>query len=196
MLQNGGQYTTRAGKSGNYELLAGFRLFQFDEDLRYASNSSFGAYPTRLEYAVEAENLLTGFQVGGRREVCLGRRLRLSQAATLGLFNNRINTRQRITDETGYTPLLNAGPSAGRPFDYSDTKNDVAMLGQFDLGLIYQFSQKARAKVGYRVMGVGGVALAADQIPYDFTDSDRLQRANSNGSLLMHGLFFGTEFCF
>ncbi|MFK7766205.1 MAG: BBP7 family outer membrane beta-barrel protein [Mariniblastus sp.] len=196
MLRNGGQFTTRGGRTGNYELLSGFRLFQFNENLRYASNSSFGAYPTRLEYDSNAENLLTGLQVGGRREVCISNRLRLSQAATLGLFNNRIRTRQRVTDETGYNPVLNAGGSAGRSFDYMDEKNDVAMLGQFDLGLIYQFSQKARARVGYRALGVGGVALAADQIPYDFTDTHTIQRANSNGSLLMHGLFFGTELCF
>ena len=196
MLRNGGLYTTRRGKSANYELLAGFRLFQFDEDLQYASNSSVAGYPTRLDYDVSAENLLTGFQVGGRREVCLSNRFRLSQAATFGLFNNRIETRQRITDETGNIPVLNAGPSAGRNFDYSDRKDDAAVLGQFDIGSIYQFSQKARARIGYRALGVAGVALAGDQIPHDFTDADALQRANSNGSLLLHGFFYGGEVCF
>lgn len=196
MLRNGGQYTTRTGAAGNYELLAGFRLFQFNEDLRYVSNSSAAGYPMTSEYALNADNTLTGFQVGGRNEICLSQRLRLSHAATVGIFNNRAKTRQRIFDENDYSPLVGSGPAAGRSFDYGDTKNDAAFLGQIDLGLIYQFTQKARARIGYRALGVAGVALAADQIPVDFTDPHQLQRANTNGSLLLHGLYFGTEFCF
>lgn len=195
LLRNGGAYQTRRGQQGNFELLGGLRLFQFDESFRYVSNSA-APWPLTSEYQLQAENFLVGLQFGGRNEICLSNRLRLATAVTAGLFNNRIETRHRIFDETGYSPVLGSGPSAGRPYDYMDQKDDVAMMGELNVGLIYQLSSKFRARVGYQVLGVSGVALAVDQIPRDFTDSFLHQSANSNGSLIMQGLYFGTEFCF
>lgn len=194
MLRNGGQYTTRHGRSANYELTGGLRFFKFDESFRYVSNSDLGTYPTypsTIEYSLEAENTLVGFQVGGRSEICLSNRIRMNYGGQFGLFNNNVNTRQRIFDETGAIAQV-----SGRDLDYMDTKNDAAMLGQFDLGLIYHVSNSARVRLGYRALGISGVALAADQIPYDFTDGTRMSTAQTNGSLLLHGLYFGSEFCF
>ena len=185
LLRNGGQYTTRSGRSGNYELLGGFRLFTFDESFRSVSTSSNAAYPVTIEHRLEAENTLAGFQLGGRNEICLTDRVKFAHAGTAGVFNNRIQTRQQIIDSDGYSAL-----------DYADTKDDAAFMGQIDVGLIYQFSQKARARIGYRALGVAGVALAVDQIPADFTNVRELTSAQSNGSLLMHGMYFGSEFCF
>jgi len=90
LLRNGGQYHGFGGRTGNYELVGGFRLFQFDESLGYQSSSTFAGYPSMLDHRLEAENLLTGFQIGARNEVCFGRRLRLSKGFTVGIFNNRI----------------------------------------------------------------------------------------------------------
>ncbi len=185
LLRNGGQYTTRFGRCATYELLGGFRLFDFDESLRDVSYSSSAAYPATIEYSLEAENTLVGFQLGGRSEICLSDRFRLAYAGTAGIFNNHIETRQQIVDSDSYWAM-----------DYSDTKNDAAVLGQIDLGLIYQFSCNARARIGYRAMGIAGVALADDQIPRDFTDTRALGSANSNGDLLLYGFYYGGEFCF
>ena len=190
LLRNGGKYKSRFG-CGNFELLAGFRIFQFDEDLQFAANNST-RFPRRLEYALETENLLTGFQVGCRNEVCLGKRLRLTGGSNVGVFNNRVNTRQRIFDETGFESTINQGTS----FNFEDQKDDVAFLGEFNVGLVYPVSHKLRLIAGYKVVGVAGVALAADQIPRDFRDERALQTANSNGSLLLHGFTYGAEFAF
>jgi hypothetical protein len=115
---------------------------------------------------------------------------------TAGIFNNHITSRQNFSDANGVGASLTDGPSTGRDYDYSDTKNDVAIIGELDAGVIYQINQRARARFGYRTFGVAGVALAADQIPVDFRRTDRVQRANSNGSLLLHGGYAGMEFCF
>ena len=69
-------------------------------------------------------------------------------------------------------------------------------MGEFKVGLIMQLSERLRGNVGYRALGVGGVALAEDQIPLNFTDSGLLQRSRTNGNLLLHGLYFGAEACF
>ena len=195
LLRNGGRYQTHTGRCGNYEMLAGFRIFNFDEDFAFAADNST-RQPSSLTYGLEADNLLTGFQVGCRNEVCLNDRLRLAKGFNVGIFNNRIDTRQRIFDGNGTDATIGSGVYAGTPFNFEDEKDDVAFLGEINIGLIWQLSKKARLNVGYKALGVAGVALAADQIPRDFTDIHALQSANSNGSLLLHGSYFGAEFSF
>jgi len=63
LLRNGGQYTNRRGKHGSFELLGGFRLFQFDESLRLVAGA---ANAGTTEYRLEAENFLVGGQLGAR----------------------------------------------------------------------------------------------------------------------------------
>ena len=198
LLNNGGCYTTRRGRQGNFELLAGFRYFQFDESLSYISNNPAitAVSPTQTTYQSSVENDLVGFQLGARNQVRLTNRMSVFAGVSSGIFNNRVRTRQRFFDQAGSVPVLASGTSAGREFDYSDRKDDVAILSELDLGVTYMVSQRLRARFGYRTLGVAGVALAADQIPYDFTDTDRIQRANSNGSLLLQGGYAGLEACF
>ena len=195
LLRNGGNYSTRRGRNGNFELLGGFRMFQFDESYRIVGNGST-PYPATTEYALEAENLLVGGQLGARSEVCLTNRMRLASGINFGLFNNFAETRQRVFDQAGTAATVNGGPAAGRDFDYMDSQNDIAILGELRLGLIYQLTQKLRANVGYRAFGVSGVALAVDQVPMNFEDPGLLQQSRTNGSLLLHGLYFGAESCF
>ena len=199
LLRNGGTFNTRRNRSGFYELLAGFRYFEFNETLQYTAsidNTVYPLVPSDFFYNLHAENRLLGMQLGARNEVGLGPKLRLFSAVKGGVFNNDIHTLQNLTDANGEIAQVNFGTAAGRPFSYSDDKNDVAFLGELDLGVLYQLSCRARIRVGYRALGVSGVALAADQMPYDYSDPDELLRANSNGSLLLHGGYYGLEFCF
>ena len=68
------------------------------------------------------------------------------------------------------------------------------MLAQIDLGVGWNFSRHWSANIGYRAVGITGLALADDQIPAflaaegDWTDID------SNGSMILHGGFAGLEF--
>ena len=199
LLQNGGCYCNHKGRRGNYELLAGFRWFQFDETLQYISETDTVGYPTfpsTMTYESSVTNTLLGFQLGARNEICLSNKLRLFTGVNAGLFNNNVNVRQRFFDETGYNPFINSGPFAGNGYDFRDEKNDAAFLGELDLGLIYQISCRARLRFGYRALGLSGIALAGNQLPYDYTDQLDIQRAKTNGNLLLHGGYYGLEFCF
>jgi len=199
LLNNGGFYQTRRGRSAAFELVGGFRWFQFDERLAYTTAGDVAVNPLATEtftYQSQVENNLVGFQLGARNELCLTNKLRGFFGVTAGIFNNNIQTRQNFFDANGEGATLTDGPSTGREYDFSDEKNDVAMIGELDMGVTYQLTQRARARFGYRTFGVAGVALAADQIPVDFRRTDRVQRANSNGSLLLHGGYAGMEFCF
>lgn len=191
LLRNGGNFCTRRGRRGNFEMLAGFRYFQFDEQFTYSTADG----TTPIDYRLNADNTLLGAQLGSRGEICISKRIRLAGGIRTGIFNNHVNTNQRITDPTG--AVFATVPSAGnRSFDYSDEQNDVAFLSEIDLGVIYQLSHRARLRVGYRALGIAGVALATDQIPYEFDNTLATESANTNGDLMLHGGYFGTEFCF
>lgn len=196
MLRNGGCYTGLFGRSVTYELLGGFRWFQFNEVFSYATFTTWPTYPSSFSYDVDVRNTLLGLQLGGRTERCLTRRLSLAQAFKVGLFNNHIAQDQCMCDNTGDFAQVWAGPYNGQDFNFMSTKNDIALLGELDLGGIYQFSNCARATFGYRAIGVSGVALGPDQIPYNFTDVQEINRINSNGSLILHGAYAGLQFCY
>lgn len=199
MLRNGGCFTTRGNRRGFYELLGGFRWFQFDESLQYTASIDTGAWPgtpSDFFYNLEAQNRLLGFQLGARNEYCLGSKLRFFSGVKGGIFNNNIRTVQNITDINGEIAQVNSGAAAGRPFSYDVEKNDVAFLGELDFGFLYNLTCRSRLRLGYRAMGISGVALAADQMPFLYNDPDELSRANSNGSLLLNGGYYGIEFCF
>ncbi|MDC3225039.1 hypothetical protein OAU26_08900 [Mariniblastus sp.] len=185
LLRNGGEYTMRGCRAASFEFYGGFRLFSFDESIRYGSQSGDANYPFWTDYQIDANNLLTGFQLGCRNEISVTNRIRLILSGSSGGFNNFIETQQMISDDTDYVAM-----------NYSSSENQISLLGQFDAGLSMQISRRLRAQVGYRLMGISGVSLAGDQVPYNFGHADDLENSDVNGSLLLHGMYYGGEFCF
>ncbi len=196
VLRNGGSARGYCGNQVNLEWMAGFRWFHFEEAFRYGTFTSNAAYPAQLFYDVSARNNLLGFQLGGRTEHCLTDRLSLSIGTKVGIYNNDIKHRQSIHDDAGMFAVIGAGPYAGQDYRFESRKDDVSMLGEIDLGLNYRLGNCWRANVGWRAIGVSGIALAVDQIPYNFTDSLNVNRVESNGNLLLHGAYFGLERAF
>ena len=209
LLNNGGHYYTRRGRAANFELFGGFRWFQFDETLSYISNgqSTVGGnnpqqpvaqaqIPTQNTYRSFVENDLIGFQLGCRNEVCLTKRISAFGSLTTGVFNNRVNTFQSLFNQDQQLARLTSGDFAGQDYAFGDQQDQVAILGELNVGLTYNINHRLRARFGYRTLGVAGVALAADQIPNNFSDPGRIQTARTNGSLLLHGGFLGLEACF
>lgn len=193
-LINVGNFNGLFFRNASYELLHGARWFEFDEVFEYSAISTVA--PTRLDYRITSRNTLMGYQFGGRGSHFVTDRLQLISGVRFGLFNNHIRHRQRMSDETGFVSYINSGPNAGMPYDFSSSKNDLATLGELDLGLGYLLSNRCRAVVGYRLIGVTGLALAPNQIPVNFTDVNQIERINSNSGLLLHGFFGGLNFCF
>lgn len=196
LLRNGGCFTNRRGRQVNFELLGGVRWFQFDENFTYSAHGSFGGYPAALSYDLDVENTLLGLQLGARTETCITQKLRFSATTKVGLFNNHISAAQCICDENGIAPYVNTGAYTNTPYDFNDETDDFALLGELDLGVIYQLTCKSRLTVGYRAMGISNIALAPDQIPYDFRDVREIRQINSSGNLILHGGYAGLEWCY
>ena len=205
LLRNGGKFCTKRNKNGFYELFGGFRWFNFDELLQVQADGNgsqqaagpfLQAPPQTLTYSLDTNNTLLGLQFGCRSEICLSKKVRLFSSVKGGLFNNFARTSQDIVDDNSQVVQVGLDPQGGQAFAFQDEKDDLAFLGELDAGFLYHLSHKARLKVGYRVLGVSGVALAANQIPSDFTNVHALERANTNGSLILGGFYYGIETSF
>ena len=117
-------------------------------------------------------------------------RLRFGAGLKAGLFNNRARSSQSLSDNFGTFGQVNGGED----FNFQDSKNDIAFLGELDFSLVMHVSFNARARIGYRAIGVSGVALSPDQIPLDFRHTPSARDTDTNGSLLLHGAYVGLEF--
>ena len=188
-LRRGGCFRTRGGRCANYELLHGFRWFEFNEEFHWDAAS--GVAPTAIFFDTDVRNTLLGYQIGGRSNICLTRRMAFNVGTKVGIFNNRARADQQIFDQAGIYGTV--GPS-GVDYDFQDSKNDIAMLGELDLGVSWLMSQCSRLNLGYRAIGVSGLALAPDQYS-NFNTPTAIRDVQTNGSLLLHGAYVGFEFC-
>ena len=127
----------------------------------------------------------------------LSQRFGLTFLGKFGVFNNRARTAQsfRTLNSAGEfieTATLMRQP--GQAFDFEDEKDDIAFLGEAELGAYYQVRQNMRLKVGYRAIGVSGLALADRQIPDRFYEPSIASFADTDGDMILQGGFFGFEF--
>lgn len=187
-----------AGACGgpNIEWLAGFRYFQFDEGIRLSANNTTAPYPVLTNLDFETENRLYGVQLGGRAEKCLFGGLSLVLGCKFGVYNNESSLGSSVNDGAGTFGVVNTGTYAGQAFAHDVTENNVATLGELDLGFNWQFNDCWRANIGYRIIGVGGVALAPQQIPYDWTNFAGHRDIDTNSNLFLHGAYVGVEHAF
>ncbi|MEM9410215.1 MAG: BBP7 family outer membrane beta-barrel protein [Planctomycetota bacterium] len=189
LLRRGGCFTTRFGNRASFELLHGFRWFEFQEQFHWDINGAVP--PENLFFDTDVRNTLLGYQIGSRSAICLGRRLAFNVGTKAGIFNNRARADQSIIDGDGTYVTVGVG---GPNYDFTNTKNDIAFIGELDLGTSVNMTQCSRINIGYRIIGVSGIALAPDQLS-NFNSLPAIQDIQTNGSLLLHGAYFGFEFC-
>ena len=140
---------------------------------------------------LNTENNLIGAQIGARADWRVGCHWRVFAATKVGVFANDINFDTRLYRGDG---ALATFSTTGNVFDLHSHKTDVSMLGQIDLGVGWDFSQHWSANVGYRAVGITGLALADDQIPAFLAAENDWTDIDSNGSMILHGGFAGLEF--
>jgi len=177
-------------------LIGGFRFIKFDDNLLFgavSSGNTFGGNGGLNEayFTSDVENNLYGFQLGAM--ISHGITSNLSWYATpkFGFFGNQIDFSARGYRGDGATANFS---QTGNAFDLSNSKNDVAVMGQLDLGLNYVCNQHWSITGGYRVIGLTGIALADDQVPAYLAAENDWTDIDSSGSLLLHGAFAGVTY--
>jgi len=181
-------------------MYGGVRWFRFRDSLEYAASATdnmFGTTDDDFYYRNNVTNDLVGFQLGSMANWCTGTRFNLYAGTNFGVYGNHANatTRAGTTSTTAETFNLVTGATP-RSFDYSTTTNDVAILGEGNIGTGIRISRGWSANLGYRVIGVSGVATAVGQIPRDFSNGADLNQVNNDRSLILHGLVLGGMYNF
>ena len=208
LLRMGRTPDRRRGGDGsrvNFEYLAGFRYLKFDESLNYSAQAirpvtGTGSNLLRADYNNEVSNDLYGAQIGGRSEICLGRKFSLIIGTKAGIFNNRFSNQQNVSFRQRNGSRVNArvlgGPFDGAGFNTDGEDDDITMLGELDLGLTYRMFANSRIRGGYKAIFVSDVAFAADQTEFFFQNLGAVQQPEANDDLVLHGGYLGMEFAF
>jgi hypothetical protein len=177
----------------------GVRYFRIDDDFLYGTEftgtsgqTSFNGWSSadnELFYDVEVDNQLIGPQVGWTMNYAVGCKWNFFLNSTFGVFNNHINSRQRMNSGDGDWAYFE---ESGQRFDLDDSKDDISFLGELRLGGSYDVTCNWRAIVAYRAIAATGLATSVGQIPDNFYNSAEVG-INSNDSMIVHGVQVGAE---
>ncbi len=173
------------GRPFGFSALAGFRYFRFDEGLQFGSVQNgfqFGDNGGINEayYDVDTLNSLYGFQAGGRIERFLFGRFRVYTDAKAGVFYNNAEQQSQVFRGDG-----------AQAFDLASSEDVFSFIAQVEVGVDMEITQWLRGNIGYRALGVSGVALSDQQIPAFIHDSGSILDVNTAGSLVLHGGYAG-----
>ncbi|MFT5523967.1 MAG: hypothetical protein ACI9G1_000164 [Pirellulaceae bacterium] len=185
----------------NLQIGAGVRYFRFAEDLQFAadiSNDTFGDNNAdEIYYDIDTENHLVGFQLTGYGDYCVTRCVSVFAGGKVGIFGNHVTNSQFIGNRNAGLAATVDNP--GGAFDdavweFSNSKSDVSMVGEAEVGLRYRLGNCWALSVGYRAVWATGVALSTQQVPHNFLDYGHAQTIDTSGSLVLHGGFAQAEF--
>ncbi|MEX2173096.1 MAG: BBP7 family outer membrane beta-barrel protein [Pirellulaceae bacterium] len=178
--------------------LAGFRYINFTEDWLFSSDfsgTSFDNDADQLNYEVDLQNNLFGFQMGAGLNYCVTDRFQAYSVAKFGVFGNDIQMQQRVYGSAG-SGVLSTGDFAGDDYLIDASDLDLSFAGQMDIGGRYNINHHWSADFGYRLLGLSGVAISEDNVAQgDFQNVLGISDIQTTGSLILHGGYAGLTYC-
>ncbi len=180
-------------------MFGGLRWFRFQDSLQYAASATDQVYGNTADdfyYNNGVTNDLVGSQLGAMANWCTGTCVNVFAGTAFGVFYNHMTADTRAGTTDTVATILSANSFHGRAYDYSSSLNDVALLCEGNFGAGIRISRGWTANLGYRVVGVNGVATAVGQIPRDFSNENEINRINNSNSLILHGLVLGAVYNF
>jgi len=164
------------------DFLCGFRFLALLEDLSLIGTD---LQEGTSSYDVSTENYLFGLQFGGRLRRSW-QRWAVELTGKAGVFLNDASQSQMTTDFPD-----EADPNVVRALIGSDEQS-VAALGEIGVTLIRPITDVWSLRIGYQALGIGGLALAPNQL--DFTDTFTSgSELHKDGWIFLHGVNVGVE---
>jgi hypothetical protein len=175
----GGEGSCGDGRCRSFEWIAGFRYINLGEELHIAAQ---GAEPGEQgTYNIRTANHLYGGQLGAR--------LRRSQGlfgweatGKAGIFGNDAQQTQSVEDYL-YTirPLVSNGGG------------QVAFVGEINISALCRLTDVWNLRAGYNAMWIEGLALAPDQLDFNFATAPSGNQLHNGGGMFLHGANVGLE---
>lgn len=172
----------------------GFRWFRFEDELHFAGRSAETLAFDDQFYNGRTRNDLLGYQIGGRWNYCVNRRINLGIAAKVGVYGNRVEVAQRLGGQLAAAQFLSADTDSRVDADQRDRDTVLAGLGEIDLGIGIRLTDGLTIRGGYRMLSVTGVATTTGSLDDELYSPNLSARSASNESLLLHGAYIGSEF--
>ena len=164
------------------EWFAGFRYIEIGTDLNITAASFPPPFTETGAYAVHTTNRLFGGQVGGRVRRTVNH-FGFELTGKAGIYGNDADQNQSVIDFPNF-PL--------RPTT-SVQANNVAFEGELNLSGIFRINDVWSVKAGYSVIWIEGLALAPDQLDFNFAVSPSGNTLTSDGGMFIHGANIGLE---
>jgi len=165
----------------SFEWFGGFRYLNLDEELNILAQRIQNGGVEEGSYNLRTANHLYGAQLGAR--------LRRSWSVfgweatgKAGIFGNDAQTNQSVTDFPDYQlPGRTAWSRNGT----------VAFLGEVNLSALCRLTDVWNLRAGYNAIWIEGVALAPDQLDFNFAAAPRT--IDNGGGMFLHGVNLGLE---
>jgi hypothetical protein len=186
----GGPLERPCSGSSQLALSQGFRWFQFNDDFRFTGTDGVAL----AAFDSNAQNDLFGYQLGGRWNYCVSRRVNLGLGARFGAYANNVEVSQQVTDSANVVRYGSATPASRTPVLMRDRGTVLSGLGEVDLGLGFRMTDCWTVRGGYRVMGISGVATSVGMIKHEMFRENLVADHEANDSVLLHGAYVGSEF--
>lgn len=165
----------------SFEWFAGLRYLNLDERLDIATQRTVNEGIENGSYNLRTSNNLYGAQLGAR--------LRRSQGSfgweatgKAGIFGNDSQQRQTVTAFPNQT-LRSQSRSGG----------GVAFVGEVNLSALVCLTDVWNVRAGYNAMWIEGLALAPDQLDFDFATDPSGNQLRNGGGTFLHGVNVGLE---
>ena len=171
------QYSTQS-----ISWFAGFRYLNFGDRVNILAQGA-GAFPGEQgTYNVRTTNNLYGAQLGARMRRTWGR-YGWDATGQAGIYGNDAQQSQLVTDFPAGSPALR---------NVTTSRGGVAFVGQGNVSGLYALTNIWNLRAGYNVIWVDGLALATNQLNFNFASSSGNQ-LNNNGGIFLHGVNVGLE---
>jgi len=161
---------------------AGFRYLNLAEEFDITAQRTVAGAVEEGNYNIRTNNHLYGAQLGARLRRTSGR-LGWEAGGFGGIFGNDASQTQSVTDFPNF-PLRPTVSSSG---------GGVSFVGGANLSGLYSLSNVWNLRAGYNVMWIEGVALAPDQLDFDFAAAPSGNQLDDGGGMFLHGLNVGVE---
>jgi hypothetical protein len=180
-------------------MFAGLRWFQFQDQLEFGASDTDAVFDYSNDdffYRNEVTNNLFGGQLGATATWCTGRHVNLFTGTSFGVYNNRMSLQSYAGTANEIATIVSANAFNGQQYSFSAHDNDIAVLGEGNVGAGFRITRGWTANVGYRLVGVSGVATSVSQIPRDFANLNSAWHLKNDNSILLHGLTVGAAYNF
>ena len=163
--------------SERIDWLSGFRWIGINDSLTYRFSNAGGV----VDHTYEGGNSLYGGQLGANIELLeYGRALQVFCAPKTGLFLNQA---------VGAYEDVPAGQQFNHVF-----RNQLAFAGDISVNARCRITEKFSVQVGYQLLWLNGIAVAADQAKVMGPDHLTGRAFDSSGSAFFHGALVGGNF--